>query len=337
MRVPGLLVAALVALFFAHTVRAQDTPPQTPSSETPSNETPSNETPSNETPPSETPPVSDEDRGLQLYREAKLLYDSGEYKTALETFRQVDALLKSPNARLYIARCLRELDRLPEAFEEMTAAAQLAAAKAETDDHYLRTRDAAAAEREAMIGRIGRIVVAVADPPDGLEVIIAGRKLRQGELDRPIAVDPGRVRIRAEAPDHKPYSVNFDIEAGALETVPVTLSAIRDDTVVETTGGLGWQIGGFVGLGVGAAGMAVFAVTGLMANSSFAQLEDECGNAACTDASYNDIIDEGQTLDTVANVGVIVGAVGLAAGAAMLIFGWPRDVEVGAAGLRYRF
>lgn len=55
-----------------------------------------------------------------------------------------------------------------------------------------------------------------------------------------------------------------------------------------------------------------------MANARFSSIRDECGGMRCVDAAVNDRIDGGRSLDTAANVGLVVGALGVAGGAAMI-------------------
>ena len=77
---------------------------------------------------------------------AQSLYEQRSYATALEEFRALAAETGSPNAEVYAARCLRELDRLPEAYEAMSTALRHATAKAEAEPKYASTRNAAAAD-----------------------------------------------------------------------------------------------------------------------------------------------------------------------------------------------
>src|SRR5512137_704496 len=82
----------------------------------------------------------------QVFSEGKKLFDEGKYETALSKFREALGLTGSPNSRLYVARCLQSLGRLPEAYDEMQHAMREAAEKATSDSKYVSTRDAAAAQ-----------------------------------------------------------------------------------------------------------------------------------------------------------------------------------------------
>ena len=58
------------------------------------------------------------DDSAATYAAAKKLFDAQSYAKALPLFQDAYAQSKSPNARVYVARCLRELGRLPEAYDE---------------------------------------------------------------------------------------------------------------------------------------------------------------------------------------------------------------------------
>jgi tetratricopeptide (TPR) repeat protein len=265
----------------------------------------------------------DEERAIKLYGQGLKLYDRGKYKRALRKFREVDQLMASPNARLYISRCYRKMGRLPQAFEAMSAAVDIATEKAERDPSYLKTRDAAAAEREQIAVQIGRVVVAVADPPEGLEVELNSRLLDASKFGKQLGVEPGTVIVTGTAPGHDDFGAEVRVEAGKLETIAVTLRPEGYGEAEEPSDAL--RIAGFVVGGVGVAGMGVFAITGLLANDNFATVEEECGQPPCTDPKYTDIIEEGRTLDLVANISLVAGLTLIVAGTTMVLFGWPYE------------
>ena len=75
----------------------------------------------------------------------------------------------------------------------------------------------------------------------------------------------------------------------------------------------------FIAGGVGVAGFALFTIAGLGAKSTFNRMSDVCGSAGCSDPGQIDEIDKGRSQQTLANVGLAVGVVGLAAGATLFI------------------
>jgi hypothetical protein len=69
----------------------------------------------------------------------------------------------------------------------------------------------------------------------------------------------------------------------------------------------------YIAGGVGVAGLLTFAIFGSMNNSKFSDLEEQCPNQVCP-TRLEDDADTGQTYQTIANVGLFVGVIGLATG-----------------------
>ena len=74
----------------------------------------------------------------------------------------------------------------------------------------------------------------------------------------------------------------------------------------------------YVAGGVGAVGLVTFGVFGLMHNSSYSTLEDDCPNGRCP-PGRNDDIEAGRRYQLIANVGLGVGIVGIGAGATLFV------------------
>ncbi len=140
---------------------------------------------------------------LDDFASARALYNAGQYAEALPLFRDVYARSSSPNARLYVARCLRKLVRNPEAYDEMAATLREATTRAESESKYAQTRDSAAAELALLEPLVGKLVIAVADPPPGMKVELDGRPLDAARWSAPITVDPGS-RLPPPIPPRRP-------------------------------------------------------------------------------------------------------------------------------------
>jgi uncharacterized membrane protein YdfJ with MMPL/SSD domain len=74
----------------------------------------------------------------------------------------------------------------------------------------------------------------------------------------------------------------------------------------------------FVAGGVGVVGLGLFIGAGTSANATYSDLEDACGNRPCPVSRQGDI-DSGKTMQTLANVGLVVGGVGLGAGVTLFL------------------
>jgi hypothetical protein len=281
------------------------------------------------------------------FREAQQKYEQKDYAAALDLARMAHEVSSSPNARLYIARSLRELGRLAEAYEEMSIVLREATERAQSESKYEPTRDAAAAELALLARKVGRVIIALADPPPGTKVELNGAPIDEKRLGEAIAVMPGEVVVKAAASGADPIERKLEIGAGDTKTIALAFGDAKAEPDVEQSAepetspaheGAGEQTGGgslrtvgFVAAGIGVAGLAVFGIAGSMAKSEFDSLEEECNGERCTDPKYADTVDRGKNLQTIANIGLVVGAVGLVAGGTMILLGGPKKRE--SAGL----
>jgi len=291
------------------------------------------------------PSAAETKAALEKFKQAQKSFDAKDYAQTLELARAALEVTGSPNARLYVARALRELGQLPEAHAELERTLKDARELARKDAKYEPTRDAAAAELALLDQRVGKVIVALVDPPPGVKVEVNGKPLDATQVGQPVAVAPGDVVARAHGDGAAPVEKQVQIAAGATLTVtlvfkpeaaqgPATAEKPAVSAAATTKSrGSGLRTAGYVVAGVGVVGIAVFAVTGSMANAKYSELEDKCGSARCSDPKYADTVDSGKRLDTIANVGLIAGGVGLLAGGAMIVFGGPRE-QKSAAGVR---
>jgi hypothetical protein len=283
---------------------------------------------------------------------AQKLFDDKDYAAALPRFQKLVADTSSPNARLYVARSLRELGRLAEAYDQMSLTVKESMARAESEARYTQTRDAAAAELVVLEAKIGKLIVAITGAEDA-KVTLDGKEIPKDKIGAPITVAPGTVTVVATAPGTTGMREKAEVKAGETKTVAMNLgtgtassssgTSSGGDPATQTpeeplppdepgpTRGGGVRTAGFVAAGVGVAGMVLFAISAVAAESEFSTLEDECGKERCTDPKYADTVDSGKRWDTLANVGLIVGIVGIGAGAGMIVFGGPKPAEGGTA------
>ena len=287
-------------------------------------------------------PAAAQDANLaKRFAAAQKLYDDGAYTPALQEFKALAAETGSPNADLYVARCLRELGKLPEAYEALTLALRNATAKAEADPKYTKTRNTAAADLAVLEPRVGKILIAVASPPPGLTVTLNGATLPPEKLGVPVPLAIGEAVVRLHAPDRVDVEKRVTLKGGETVTLPLTMEApgpvveqvtrpqpvqVQAPPVVQPTGIGGARIAGIVTLGVGAAGMVTFAVAGVMANSRYDSISAACGGKRCTDPSFTSQIDGGRQLDIIADVGLGVGLAGLVGGTLLVALGGPKAV-----------
>jgi hypothetical protein len=284
-------------------------------------------------------PARADDPAVERYRAARELYEAGKADEALHAFETLLAETKSPNARLYVARCLRELGRKVDAYVAMKLTVEEATARANEDAKYEGTRDAAGAELLQLEQMIGRVVVALAIAPTSTEVTVNDRRLAQDELGQVLPVAAGEVKVMARARGFKDASRSVQVAPGALVTVALELepaaaspSPKDGDEVASDEGGIGAVRAAGIGvLVVGVGGLVAMGVTGAMAQSKHDELDEKCGGARCTDPETASLVDDGETLALVSNVCLGVGAAATVAGVAMIIFGGPSDDSAATA------
>jgi hypothetical protein len=287
----------------------------------------------------------------EIYQRAQEHYLARRYTEALPLFERLTIEHKSPNARLYVARCLRELGRLPEAYEQMQRTAREADAAARQEPRYASTRDSARAELVALQARVARMTLHLAGRPDGLAIEINGARVTQTE--RPIAVLPGVVRIRASARGFDDYQSDLTLEPGTHTAVAIALTPLSWMTAEAAQraaeraaarprprraepaegpeppprappapgSGTGLAVGAIVTGVVGVVGWVMVSVAGTMAADRHAELQSTCPSPPCSGLRYIDersTIEQGETLETIANAGIAVGVVGTVASGILL-------------------
>ncbi len=258
-------------------------------------------------------------KGSELFKAKKLAL-------ALEQFRLSYAAVASPNSHLYVARCLAAMGDSRAAYAEFDKVIDEAAERGKTEDKYLPTRDTARLERDELLSKVALVTISVAHPGPTTIVRVGNTEVPREQWDKPFAVTPGLVEAQISAGDRMITSKSDTINAGqsrtlvldaaAAPTVAVGGTGVTDPGTKSSRSAL-FPAGIVVGA-VGIGGLILFAVEGAASQSTFSTLEKACGSSPCP-ASFADQISSGKTQQTLANVGLVVGAVGVAAGATMVV------------------
>jgi hypothetical protein len=273
-------------------------------------------------------------KALELFKKGQGLYKANKFADALVPFRESYALVPSPNSRFYIARCLAGTNDNVNAHIEFEAV--IADIDARNEDKYKETHDVAVQELAQVDAKIALLTVSVANAAENTRVSVAGKDIPREDWGKdipredwgkPLPVSPGAVEVMLTTPPAPSTTERLDLRAG--EKRPLALDA-------APAGGLppppppGGSTGSrkflrpvaYVAGGVGVVGFGVFGVFGAMAADSFAKLEKACPKSGMTRVCSTDTkkqIDDGKLQKDVANIGLVVGAVGLAAGVTLFI------------------
>jgi hypothetical protein len=260
----------------------------------------------------------------KTFEAADELYRAERYDEALTAFRASYDIVSSANTRLMLARCLRALERLIEAREEFLGT--IADAEA-SPERYVQALEAARAELGSLNERLAFVTI---NPSGEATVRLNDRELRREELAVALPLVPEKVVIVATWKSGLTTQRELDLTPGAYENIelhepapapPPAPPAKRPTAPVapprSDEPGPPRTLA-YVAGGVGLAGLATFTIFGLMNNAKYDSLEEACTAGRCP-ADRVDDIDTGRTYQTVANVGLAVGVVGLGAGVTLFV------------------
>jgi len=239
---------------------------------------------------------------------------------------------------------MRDLNQLPQAYEEFGAAVVEANEQLQKDPSYEDTRDTAASERAAIEPAVARVTLLAPDPPSGLAIALNGNPVAPERIGSVIAVVPGHVAVDATAPGRRDFHVDLTVREGA--SAPVTVTLVSSDATVppppvnndaagttpsddhatpERKGG-GIRTAGYFVAGAGVLGIGTFLVAHFMGDAKLSSLDSACGQGQCSQPYFDDQSSQGKTLDLVANIGLGVGIAGAVVGAGMIVFGGSHEV-----------
>ena len=261
------------------------------------------------------------------------LFDAKRYQEAITAYRASWEIVASPNSRLQIARSYRQLGQLQKAYTEFEGVSQDAKEAASKDAKYGDTAAAAEREFQALKAKVARL--RIRGVPDGAQVRIGDESYGSEQLPDAFVRTPGPVEVIVEHPDYEPQTKKASIAAGRLVTMRFELQGSQPATSeskeqpqtnplksssepAPTSGSGDLKPYAWIATGIGVAGGASFAVFGLMSNAKFKDLEDSCPKNQCPQGADGDV-DKGQTYQTVANLSLVVGALGLATGITLFV------------------
>ncbi len=254
-------------------------------------------------------------------------FEGGRYEEALKDFNESYGAVRSPNSRLMIARTMAKLGQDVAAYDELEATIEDAEEAAKTDEKYAKTADAAREELKALTKRVALITLDVQKVPSGSSITVGDRAIPEADWSNPVVVQPGQVSVTLTTPDGQTVTETATAEAGGTSSVllaPKPKAAPPPPPPPEPAvvapepepSGFDQRTAAYVAGGVGAAGLITFGVFGILSNSKYSDLEDGCQDRLCP-AGLRDEAHDGDTYQSIANIGLAVGIVGLGTGAAL--------------------
>jgi len=293
---------------------------------------------------SSQPSPADVKKATQHFEKGSEFFEKKKYALALQEFKVSYATVPSPNSHLYMARCLVQLGETREAYVEFDKVIAEAEARSKTEPKYAPTRDSAKTERDELNSKLAFVTVQVKGGDPSAKVKIGTIEIPASEWGKPVPVMPGAGEVVLEGPGP---AVKQSVNLSPGEKKEVTLDATPEpahtephpeppppDKTVETPSHGGdpkLRPYAYVAGGVGVAGLAVFTVAGLMANSTYSDLQNTCKGPCPSDRK--DDVSAGRTQQTLANIGLVVGVLGVGAGVTLFILsrGGSSENKTGSA------
>jgi tetratricopeptide (TPR) repeat protein len=270
-----------------------------------------------------------------LFEEGRTLAKEGKYVEACATFQKSLELDPAPGTKLNYGDCHEHLGHLAQAYRLFLEVAE--ADKSNNPDRAKFAKGRA----DALVAKLGTLVVKIPDPSAVTSVSIGGRIVPTASQISE-KVDPGDVIVEVKLQSGGPFRQTAAAKAGATVTVDVPAGG----STVEVGGG--GVIGGgpdpvgpsdasqrrktrliyaYAAAGVGLASMVTGGVMGLVARGNY---REQITNMNCTDESpphCNQMgFDAQNSAVTLANVGTVffVGGVALVGVGAVLFLTAPK-------------
>ncbi|MEN9578471.1 MAG: hypothetical protein RJA70_1480 [Pseudomonadota bacterium] len=274
-----------------------------------------------------------------LFKEGKVLFDSGQTSLACAKFAESQRLDPSPGTLMNLAACHEKEGKAASAWAEFLAASR--AAKAAGRDALA---EAAVARAQGLEPSLAKLSISVSASVTGLEVLRNGEVLSAASLGSALPVDPGEHQLIARAEGYETWTGTVSVkphEAAAVAIPPLSRKSTAEPekptegkskdvppTLQEPTREqpaspvLAYVVGG-VGLAVTGVGLTF----GALAKDKYDHAVDLCPTrSGCSEAA----LDEREGADefaTVANVGVPIGLATLGVGVVLYLMNGTETIK----------
>jgi hypothetical protein len=280
--------------------------------------------------------AGDEPAARSLFEAGIKLMDQGKVDAACPKFAESLRLSPSVGAELNLARCHAAQGKTASAWHEYRQAATMASEANDAERQGIATKGA-----DELEAKLAKLVVKVAQPVAGLQVLRDGAAVGEASFGVEIAVDPGEHRIEAMAPGHKDWAQTVQVPAEP-KTQTIEIPALEPGASgAGAAGGPGADAGSndaLWGAGIGLAATGVIAagigaVLGGLVLSDASSAQDDptlCPNKQCT-AAGRDQIDGAESKATASSVLIPVGGALAVAGIVVLVIAGTSSPGAGPA------
>ncbi len=254
-----------------------------------------------------------------LFKQGRAAMDAGDFKAACVKFYESNRLDPAIGTVFNIADCEEQQGHVATAWTRFQEVAQELPPSDER-------RPIALKRVAALDKRLPKLSVHLADAPPGAVVHRDEVELGRASLDTLLPVDPGDHVVRVTVPGHRDGEFRVTLGEGEHRTLQVSAGVAVASTAPGSApgqapgsdhgvgGGSGKRTAGYVVGGIGIAGVAVGAVTGLMVLGKKSVVDNNCDADKRCNQTGVDAASSGKTLGVVSTTGFIVGAVGIGIG-----------------------
>lgn len=236
------------------------------------------------------PSAADRTTARRLGNEGVVALKNGDFDTAADRFERANDLVNAPSFLVLLARARTGQGRLVEAYEIYRTIIR-EGVQPDKPEAFKRALAEAKAEVKLLEPRLAWVAVNVVGArPEQVEVTLNGSVIPSAALGAQRPADPGTLRIEAKAEGYRTAEKTLELAEGqhpapielrleALPKPPEARVPVKMDQPVMTADGgepgfVSQSTLGYVALGLGAAGLAVGTVTGILAINRRQDLDD---------------------------------------------------------------
>jgi len=297
------------------------------------------------------PTAADKDAARALMLSGIERRDKGDLKAALKDFQAADGIMHVPSTGIEVAKTLAALGQLIEARDAAQGVVRLPSSGGEPQP-FVDARRKARALSEEIEGKLPSLLLQVTNTPGGAQpsaVFLDDRLVNLSIVSSPHKVNPGHYSVRVQAGEAtgraeadvreretKTVTVDFGASNKAVATPAPEVVTDKepekvDEAPAEPKSDNTLKYVGYAGLGVGAVGLVVGTITGVMVLSNRKDLDAMCPNGRCPKGEPTEKLEGTQSLSTLSTVAFIVGAIGVGVGITSLILHKPKPTPTSSA------
>ena len=252
------------------------------------------------------------------YRSAMKDFEGERYEKALKGFHASYDAVASPNSHLMIARVQIKMGNLLEAHAELLLVIDEAAEASKKAKKYAKTLEAANHEFDELKAKI-----AIVKPSVGVELQLDDEIIESADWGKARVVSPGSHTYTLRTDDGRETRISFEAKAGSETLTHLSVPKPTAETAAATPTSQNTppphaelKTLSYISAGVGVAGLATFGIFGYLNNQVSDDLESSCPGRRCEGNQWKDA-EDGRLYQTVANVGLGVGLIGIGTAAVL--------------------